>query len=168
MEGFLMKRIFGFLILCLVLASSVQAETVNFKLRNLEGKTVELAEICKDGPVLIAFWATFCEPCKKEIPHLLEMRKNFVEEKLQVLLISVDTPRSQRGVKPFVRGKKWDCPVLLDTSGKVMKKLKGKNPPYTLLVNESAEVIYRHSGYRPGDEKALEKELHHLLSSETK
>ncbi len=160
-----MKR-FVALILALVLTGAVQAETVNFKLRNLEGKTVELSELCKDGPVLVAFWATFCEPCKKEIPHLLEMRKTFADEKLQLALVSVDTPRSQRGVKPYARGKKWDCPVLLDTSGKVMKKLKGKNPPYTILVNEKSEVIYSHSGYRPGDEKMLEKELHHLLSGE--
>ena len=158
-----MKRIFSLLLLAILLTTAVQAETINFKLRNLKGKTVELSELAKDGPVLIAFWATFCEPCKKEIPHLLDMRAKFADQNLQVVLVSVDTPRSQKGVKPFVRGKKWDCPVLLDTSGKVMKSLKGKNPPYTLLVNKKSELIYSHSGYRPGDEKALEKKLHHLL-----
>jgi cytochrome c biogenesis protein CcmG, thiol:disulfide interchange protein DsbE len=165
MFGVTMKRLVSLLLFVMVLVTAVQAETINFKLRNLKGKTVELSELAKDGPVLIAFWATFCEPCKKEIPHLLDMREKFAEQNLQVVLISVDTPRSQKGVKPFVRGKKWDCPVLLDTSGKVMKSLKGKNPPYTMLVNEKSELLYTHSGYRPGDEKALEKELHHLLAS---
>jgi cytochrome c biogenesis protein CcmG/thiol:disulfide interchange protein DsbE len=158
-----------FVLLALLLAGVVTAgaaETAAFRLRDLNGQTVDLADLCAKGPVLLSFWATYCEPCKKEIPHLIELQKQFEAQKLQLALIAVDSPRSQKQIKPYVTGKGWTVPVLLDANGQVMKKLKGGNPPYTMLVNAKGEVLYSHSGYKPGDEKALGKELARLLGAE--
>jgi cytochrome c biogenesis protein CcmG, thiol:disulfide interchange protein DsbE len=143
----------------LCFSSLTIADDFKLKLRSTDGKMVDLAELNKEGPLLISFWATYCEPCKKEIPHLFDLRKEFEKQNLQLVLISVDSPRSQKRVKPFVSGKKWDCPVLLDTNGKEMKKLKGANPPYTMLVDKDGKIVYTHSGYRPGDEKHLGEEI---------
>jgi cytochrome c biogenesis protein CcmG/thiol:disulfide interchange protein DsbE len=147
-------------------AASGAAETASFRLRDINGQTVDLADLRAQGPVLLSFWATYCEPCKKEIPHLIELQKQFAAQKLQLALIAVDSPRSQKQIKPYVASKGWSVPVLLDANGQVMKKLKGSNPPYTLLVDGKGEVIYSHSGYKPGDEKALAKELARLLGAD--
>lgn len=141
---------------CLLLSTAAWAgEKVNFSLKDIDGKTVELATMLKKGPVLISFWGTFCEPCKKEIPHLVTIVDKYADQGMQLALISVDSPRSQGKVRPYAQSQKWKHPVLLDANGKVMKDLKGQNPPYTLIVTQD-DVVYRHSGYRPGDEKELE------------
>lgn len=141
------------------------AEKASFQLRDLNGKTVALADLCARGPVLLSFWATFCEPCKKEIPHLVEIVKGFEDQHLQLALITVDSPRSQKQVKPYVTSKGWSMPVLMDPNGQTMKKLKGSNPPYTLLISPTGEVLYSHSGYKPGDEAQLKQELTRLLAA---
>ncbi len=138
----------------LVMHCAALAESVNFKLKDIEGGNVELAELTGKGPVLISFWATFCEPCKKEIPHLIEIVDQYKDQGMQLLLVSVDTPRSQGKVRPYARSRKWEHPVLLDPNGRTMKKLKGKNPPYTMIVTQD-DVVYKHSGYRPGDEEEI-------------
>lgn len=159
------RRLIPFLAALLLCCSAwvARAETADFSLRDIDGKLVKLADLLEDGPVLISFWATYCEPCKKEIPHLIEIEKEFAAEKLQLLLVSVDSPRSQRGVKPYAKGKGWDCPVLLDPNGETMKKLKGSNPPYTMIVGAGGEVLASHSGYTDGAEKKLREELVELL-----
>lgn len=157
------------LLLALLLAgagTAGSAETAAFRLRDINGQTVDLADLRAKGPVLLSFWATYCEPCKKEIPHLIELQKQFAAQKLQLALIAVDSPRSQKQIKPYAASKGWTVPVLLDANGQVMKKLKGSNPPYTLLVDGKGEVLYSHSGYKPGDEKALAKTLARLLGAE--
>ena len=153
------------LILLLLASGLAAADKASFRLRSLDGATVDLADLCAKGPVLLSFWATFCEPCKQEIPHLVDLVSHFQEQRLQLALITVDSPRSQKQVKPFVASKGWTMPVLLDPNGQTMKKLKGVNPPYTLLISPSGEVLYSHSGYKPGDEKRLEKELAELLKA---
>lgn len=148
----------------LALRPLAAADTASFRLRALSGETVELAKLCEKGPVLLSFWATYCEPCKAEIPHLIELTKRLKATGLQLVLVTVDSPRSQKQVKPYATSKGWTMPVLLDPNGQTMKKLKGSNPPYTMLVGRGSEVLYSHSGYKPGDEKALEKELERLLA----
>ena len=155
------------LVLTLLLAATgVRAtDSAAFRLRDLNGQTVELADLCAKGPVLLSFWATYCEPCKKEIPHLVELVKGFQAQNLQLALITVDSPRSQKQVKPYVTSKGWTMPVLLDPNGQTMKKLKGGNPPFTMLISPTGEVLYTHSGYKPGDEKALKEEVARLLGT---
>jgi len=165
----LARRAAGFAAaLALVLAARVAraADTAEFALRDVDGRLVRLSELLERGPVLVSFWATFCEPCKKEIPHLFEIEREFAADSLQLVLVSVDSPRSQKRVKPFAAGKGWDCPVLLDANGETMKKLKGTAPPYTLLVGRSGEVLAAHSGYTDGAEKALREEIARLLRGE--
>ena len=151
------------LLLCLGFAVQALAAKADFKLRDLNNELYELSAECEDGYVLLSFWATWCEPCKLEIPHLIELQEEFAERGLKLALVSVDSPRSQRGVAPYARGKGWTCPVLLDTNGKQMKKLKGTVPPFLVIVNPEGEVVYSHSGYKPGDEKHLQEYLDELL-----
>jgi peroxiredoxin len=159
------RRLLLLLLTLLLSLSASAAAKASFRLRALDGATVDLADLCAKGPVLLSFWATFCEPCKQEIPHLIDVVKRFEKQHLQLALITVDSPRSQKQVKPYVQSKGWTMPVLLDPNGQTMKKLKGVNPPYTLLVSPAGEVLYAHGGYKPGDEKKLEEELAVLLKA---
>jgi peroxiredoxin len=161
-----MRNILLSLLLALLLAGSVTAgeKAVDFTLKDLQGKKHTLQEYLRNGPVLISFWASWCEPCKKEIPELIKVTSAWADSGATLLCIAVDTPRSQSRLKGIVRSKKWDVPVLLDTAGKLMKRYKGSNPPLTVLINREGEVVYRHAGYAPGDEKKAAEKLAALFA----
>ena len=107
---------------------------ISFKL--LSGKTTNLYELLKDGPVIIDFWATWCSPCKKLMKHLDKFHKHFNEYGLNVLAVSTDTPRSMGKVKSFIRSNKYDFLVGLDPNQQVMKKCKAEIMPTTIILNQ--------------------------------
>ena len=146
------------LVLGVLLISStvLQAEQAqDFTLKDLTGTNRTLTEYLDQGPVLIAFWATWCVPCKKEMPGLIEIWNDYAEQGLCLLAIAVDTPRTQSKIKGYTRSQKWEMPVLLDTSGNLMRKYQGNNPPLTVIINSDGEIVYKHSGYAPGDEEKI-------------
>jgi len=162
-----MKWILTFL-LALVTVMPVTAgdHAPDFKLKDTQGKMHSLTEYLEHGPVLMSYWATWCEPCKKEIPHMLKLSDAWADSGLTYLLIAVDTPKTQSRIKSLVKSKKWDAPVLLDTSGKTMRRYKGNNPPVTILINSMGEIIMRHTGFKPGDEKAVQTAIQEMFASE--
>lgn len=147
-------------------SASGQGEIGDFELDTIGGERVRLSELTAAGHVvLVSFWATWCEPCKLELPHLERLQKELGGDGLRVLAISVDGPDSLGDVRSFVRSRGMKIPVLLDTERQVTARL---NPrvmmPYWILVDRSGRVVRTHQGYLPGDEKALEAEVRATLA----
>ena len=135
----------------------------DFTLAGIDGEKFDLYQRLPQGPVLMDFWATWCKPCLQALPHLEQIRAQYAERGLQVVAISIDNPRSQSKVKPFVRGMGYSFEVLLDGDMEVRRLFGGTNIPLTILIAPSGEVIYEHLGYIPGDEKTLIQEIQKLL-----
>jgi thiol-disulfide isomerase/thioredoxin len=112
---------------------------------------------------IIDFWATWCKPCIKSIPKLVEMSNEFKSEGVNFIGISVDGPRNLAKVKPFARSLGVDYPVLHDINSEVMGKLGVRAVPTLLIVNSEDEIIYFHEGYKPGEERMIEEEIRKLL-----
>ncbi|MFC1683278.1 TlpA family protein disulfide reductase [Candidatus Zixiibacteriota bacterium] len=138
----------------------------DFQLKNLQGQRIALADLLGKGPILISFWATWCKPCIKELPHLQEMYDEYREQGFQVIAISEDTPRSLSKVKSFIAGKKYDFLVLLDENNAVQRKFNFRQLPYTVLLDSEGYIHHKRMGYRPGDETAIEEKLLTLLTVE--
>lgn len=137
----------------------------NFQVQNLKGKRVSLEDHLGQGPILIDFWATWCKPCIKALPHWQEMLNEYEDYGFQVLAVTIDTPRSQSQVKKFVKTRKYEFEVLLDGDKDVFRKCQGQGPiPYAVLLDSDGFIRYRHTGYRPGDEKEVEHEVRKLLA----
>jgi peroxiredoxin len=128
-----------------------------FKLKNLEGDDVELEKVLERGPVLIDFWATWCQPCIEELPHVDEIGEKYEDQGLTVLAISIDATKSLSKVKSFIKTHQYGFEVLLDPNRRTLRKLKSSTVPYVLLVAPDGEIVYIHSKYRKGDEKELEQ-----------
>jgi cytochrome c biogenesis protein CcmG/thiol:disulfide interchange protein DsbE len=132
----------------------------NFKLEGVDGKTYELKEVAKTSKLIIVdFWEVNCKPCKKSMPHLQSFYDVYKPAGLQVLVISRDTALTIAKVKPFVATEKWTFPVLYDPDLKTSQSYQVKFAPVTFLINAKGEILYQHSGYKPGDEKELEKAI---------
>lgn len=153
-----MKFIISFLIL-LFTYSNANREVYNFKLKNLENQTVAYQDLKGEKLTVIDFWATWCKPCVKSIPKLVEMHDELSDQGVQFIGVSVDGPRNLNKVKPFSKSLGIDYPVLLDTDNSVMSRIGVRAVPSLIVVNSDDEIVYFHEGYGPGEEKIIEKEI---------
>jgi peroxiredoxin len=144
------------------------AETAqNFTLRDVDGREVVLSSF-SGKVVVISFWATWCGPCKEEMPHLQKMLTELGDRGLVVLSVSTDDARSVSKVKPFVSKMGYTFPVLLDKESTVISAFNpAKTLPYTVIVGRDGQIARRTSGYTPGDELELRTFLEAQLGPAT-
>ncbi|RNC84505.1 MAG: TlpA family protein disulfide reductase [Balneola sp.] len=135
----------------------------NFRLKNLDNRTTTYKDIKGDTYTVIDFWATWCKPCIKSIPKLVEISKEFETEGVNFVGISIDSPRNQAKVKPFVRSLGVEYDVLLDPNSEVMGRLGVQAVPTLLIINQDDEIIYFHEGYKPGEEVEIREKILSLL-----
>jgi peroxiredoxin len=133
---------------------------LNFTLKDVNGKAVKLAGF--RGKILVLnFWATWCIPCRAEIPALVELQAKYRGSGLQVIGVSVDDPAAK--MKPFIGQYKINYPVLqalgntgiLDTYGPMVIV------PQTALIERDGKMCTKHVG--PVTKDSLEREIRGLL-----
>lgn len=137
----------------------------DFTLKNVDGDKVQLSELLENGPVLLDFWATWCQPCKQALPHLDRIHKTYADKGFTMLGVSIDNTRSVSKVRPYVRGQGFEFPVVLDTDSQVLRQFRGTNVPHTVLIGMDGMVKKVWIGYHAGEEKEIEAEVIALLPS---
>jgi peroxiredoxin len=136
----------------------------DFTLTALDGKVVRLSETAAGKVALINFWATWCVPCVKELPHLQKFQDLYGAKGLQVLTISIDGPDRLANVSAFIDRYGYTVPVLLDTDSQVVSLYNPRlNLPYSVLLDRQGMIRYVNRGYSPGDERLLEEKIAVLL-----
>ena len=156
-----MKLILTLLILLTGIAEN--PTVTNFRLKNLDNRTVSFNSLKGEKFTVIDFWATWCKPCVKSIPKLVEISEEFEDDGVQFIGISIDGPRNLAKVKPFARSLGVTYPILLDVNSEVMAKLSVRAVPTLLIVNDDNEIVYFHEGYKPGEEDEIKEEIIKLL-----
>jgi peroxiredoxin len=139
-------------------------KAADFTLRDLAGQEVRLGD--HTGKVVVlSFWATWCGPCKEEMPHLSKMYEDKKGSGLVVLSISTDDARSASKVKPFIEKMGYKFPVLLDRESTVIGTYNpSKTLPFTVVIDRQGNIAHVASGYNPGDEVALAQKIDALLA----
>ena len=151
-------------ILIVFSAVLVTAGTVpDFKLKDLENRRVSYSELKGRKLTLIDFWATWCKPCLRAIPKLVELHDNFKDQGVNTIGVNVDSPRNTPKIKPYVRSVGINYPVVLDLNSELSQELHVTVLPTLLIVDANDEIVYIHQGYRPGDEKVLHNKIRELL-----
>jgi peroxiredoxin len=116
----------------------------DFSLEALSGGEVELEDLSKKGPVLVNFWATWCAPCKAEIPFLNELTQKYQGKGLSI--VGISSQEEKEVVASFVRRFQVQYPVLLDLDADVAKEYGLFAVPTTVLVDREGKVTL----FKPG------------------
>jgi peroxiredoxin len=138
---------------------SVGNRARDFTLESLDGGKVSLSDY-KDQVVLVNLWATWCPPCRAEIPDLEAAYRAHRDEGFVVLGVNVE--ESVQAIEPFVTNLDMTYPVLLDERGQVMNDYRALGLPMSLLVDREGVIQERHVGILTASQ--LERYLSELLS----
>lgn len=135
-----------------------------WSLEDPSGRRVAFADELARGPVVVAFWATWCKPCLQELPRLEELALAY-GDRVSFLAVSTDDSRSIAKVEPLVRARGWQAlKVLLDPGAEVQRLLQVETMPHLVLYDVDGREAYRHTGYVAGDEARLQAEIERLLA----
>ncbi len=129
----------------------------DFTAKDLEGKTVRLAELLAEGPVLLDFWTSWCKPCQIELPELNRIHKTYRDRGFKVIAIAQDDPKTIQKVKPIVKQMGLEVIVLIDPKKEVGNAYKVRNYPTSFLISKDGNIAHFAQGYMRGDEKRLEE-----------
>ncbi|MFZ0388889.1 MAG: TlpA disulfide reductase family protein [Calditrichia bacterium] len=133
----------------------------DFTLRNSSGKEIRLSDY-KGKVVILDFWATWCGPCRMEIPSFVEMRENYNDKGLEIIGVSLDRDGWQ-AVNPFVQQYKINYPIVLGTQ-QIVADYGGINAiPTTFIINKNGEIVDKVIGYKP--KSYFENTIQKLLNS---
>ena len=148
-------------------APSVSAQdAIDFTLEDISGRSYRLSDYLGEKTVLINFWATWCQPCVKELQHLQKTQEKYGND-LLILAVSVDGPGTRSQVPAFVERYNLTFPVLLDTDSNVLIHYDPRAIlPYSVLINRTGEIEYIQKGYSPGDEVVLDEMIARALQAE--
>ena len=129
-----------------------------FTVDTLDGRSVALKDM-KGSVVVLDFWATWCGPCRRELPLVQKAHEDFRDKKVVVLAVSVDTDTSL--VRPYVKRNDLTLPVAF---GRQLGQTYGASSiPMLVVIDGSGQLRYLHRGYHPDLEQILWEEIEGLL-----
>ena len=132
----------------------------DFALDSLNGQGKVSLAASKGKVVIVDFWATWCEPCKKSFPKLQELN---VKYKGNLVIIGISEDDEKGGIADFGNTHGAKFPLVWDEKKALADKWKPANMPTTFILDKQGVVKFVHQGYHDGEEAEIDKEIKSLL-----
>ena len=132
-----------------------------FSLANLDGKNVSLKDFA-DKVMVVDFWATWCGPCREEIPHLNKLYENYRGKGVVVVGISMDA-EGPEVVKQFAKELRMEYPVVMGNEN-VQQDFGGiVGLPTTFIIDRKGNIVKKYTGYQPAIMQDMEQTIKELM-----
>ncbi len=136
----------------------------DFSARDIEGRTHRFADYLGKQAIVLNFWATWCEPCVAEFPHLRRIYDANKEKGLIIFGVAMDGPETVANVGAFAKRNRLNFPVLLDEDSQIAAIYNPKkSAPLSVLINKQGKISSIREGYNPGDEEFLARDIAKML-----
>jgi thiol-disulfide isomerase/thioredoxin len=129
-------------------------------LKSNSGENIRLKEL-KGNVVLLNFWASWCGPCRKEMPELEKLYKKYQRLGFTVLGVNVETESS--AANKILKKSPVSFPVLYDTENTASKLYNVNAMPTTVIIDRSGNMRFLHLAYKAGYEEMYEKQIKQLI-----
>jgi thiol-disulfide isomerase/thioredoxin len=137
--------------------NQVGSPAPEIRVESLAGKPLDLSDY-RGKVVLLDVWASWCGPCKQELPMLDDMAKRLRGDDVVVLAVSVDQERAN--VTKFLRARPhWALTIAHDPKGVVADRLAPEKMPTSYVIDRSGVIRYVNSGFVPSDAATIERRL---------
>ncbi|HEX9026040.1 MAG TPA: TlpA disulfide reductase family protein [Clostridium sp.] len=123
--------------------SAIKTKAIDFKLKDLNGQELSLSDL-KGKKVFLNFWATWCPPCKAEMPEIEKLYQETKDNDL--VIVTVEIGESLDTVKPFIDSNKYSFKVLLDPDQSVATKYNIASIPTSYFIDAEGYIISKHVG----------------------
>lgn len=120
-----------------------KTKAMDFKLKDLNGKEVSLSDY-KGKKVFLNFWATWCPPCKAEMPEMEMLYQETKNSDLVILAVNLDEEKDT--VQKFINSNKYNFPVLLDTGNIVASQYEVVSIPTSFFIDKEGNIVDKHIG----------------------
>lgn len=163
-----MKKLLNTIVLvavALFASLSVSAQLPSVQIKDLNGKTVDVATLNNDGkPFVISFFATWCKPCLRELKAISEVYPDWQDETgMKLIAVSIDEAQNAGKVKPLVDAEGFEYEVLLDTNSDFRRAMGIQMIPHVLIIDGEGKVVVSHSGYTDGSEQEIIEKIRELV-----
>ena len=159
------KRFLASLVLLCGFAGMAFAQLPSVKLKDMNGKVIDTANLSNDGkPFIISFFATWCKPCNRELKAIHEVYPDWQDETgVRVIAISIDEAQNAQKVKPLVDANGWEYQVLLDPNSDFRRAMGVNMIPHVFVIDGDGKVAESRSGYTEGGEQHLIEKVRELI-----
>lgn len=141
-------------------ALDADSEAPDFTLKSNQGVNMRLHEH-RGEVVMINFWASWCGPCRQEMPHLEQIHNDYSPMGFTLLGVNVD--EDQRDADKALRRFGVSFPVLYDSDNQVAELFKVETMPTTIILDRDGNVRHLHHGYKPGYEDDYADQVRQLI-----
>ncbi|OQW31519.1 MAG: thiol-disulfide oxidoreductase ResA [Nitrospira sp. SG-bin1] len=138
-------------------------EAPNFTLRDLAGNAMSLSQL-RGKVVLLNFWATWCGPCRVEMPAMEQLYRTLPRREFEILAVSTD-PQGAAVTRPFQREMGFTFPILHDSEYRVGLTYGARTIPVTFMVDRRGIVRQKIFGARDWDSPEARDLIHELMKS---
>ncbi len=156
----LLGIVLGLFITVSAIAETLQGKAPDFTLKSNSGKNLKLSEF-RGQVVMLNFWASWCGPCRQEMPLLDQIQKRY--SSLGFTILGVNVEEDSNKAKAMLREVPVSFPVMFDTANKASKLYNVSAMPSTVLIDRNGNLRYMHKGYKPGDEEQYKKWVKQLV-----
>lgn len=162
------KRLMTTLLCCAIAAFSAAASAAtpakgaaaDFTLKSNSGKNIKLSEL-RGQVVMINFWATWCGPCRQEMPLLEQLYQKYSAMGFTILGVNVE--ENPNDAVKWLKERPVTFPILFDNESAVSELYNVSAMPTTLILDRGGNIRFLHLGYVPGTEEKYQQEIRKLL-----